>query len=76
MIKEKTSKTIKSNCQPNTTMPAKPCPEVLVIVREGTLVTVKFNQQLNVGKFWMQGRIKAIFLNVWERKGIRACWDG
>jgi len=25
---EKTSKIIKSNCQPNTTMPAKPCPEV------------------------------------------------
>jgi len=26
---EKTSKIIKSNCQPNTTMTAKPCPEVL-----------------------------------------------
>jgi len=25
---EKTSKIIKSNCQPNTTMPAKPCPEM------------------------------------------------
>ena len=25
---EKTSKIIKSNCQPNTTMPAKPCPKV------------------------------------------------
>ena len=26
---EKTSKIIKSNCQPNTTVPAKLCPEVL-----------------------------------------------
>jgi len=25
---EKTSKIIRSNCQPNTTMPDKPCPEV------------------------------------------------
>jgi len=25
---EKTSKIIKYNCHPNTTMPAKPCPEV------------------------------------------------
>jgi len=28
LMLEKTSKIIKSNCKPNTTMPAKPCPEV------------------------------------------------
>lgn len=53
---------------------------LLVIVREGTSVTGKFNQHLNVGKFWMlqrkEGRTKAIFLNVWEREDIRVCLDG
>lgn len=51
-----------------------------MIVREGTSVTGKSNQHLNVGKFWIlkrkEGRIKAVFLNIWEREDIRVCLDG
>lgn len=51
-----------------------------MIVREGILVMVKFRQHLNVGKFWTcnrkKGRIKAVFLNIWEKEDIRVCLDG
>lgn len=51
-----------------------------MIVREGTSVTGKSNRHLNVGKFWVlkrkEGRIKAVFLNIWEREDIRVCLDG
>jgi len=41
---EKTSEMIKSNCQPSTTMPAKPCPEVpyvhiLIASKDGDCTT-------------------------------------